>query len=168
MHQWGMRSPRIVFLTDLPLELEHAPVSRLYHLASICAGRGMDAELIGCESPSRLQSDAFTITALPVKSPGKSQALVPFRQEVGRALKQADAVVVRGYFIASWVLGAARRQQVPLRMLDFHGSTWREKAGKPLVRSVSKWLEQRSFMAATHILSVSKGCAGDGGGAHRV
>ena len=72
---------------------------------------------------------------------------------------RCDAVVVRGYFVAFWILRFAVRKKLKVRILDFHGSSWREKANRSIVRMLSKYMEVTSFRNATHILSVSRGCA---------
>jgi len=154
-----MPGRRIVFITDLPLELEFAPVSRLFHLARICAANGADVQLLGCRSNSGLSDKLVDVVHLPIPSPGKGQARVPFNPVVRRAVADADAVVVRGYFVAFWILRFAVRKKLKVRILDFHGSSWLEKANRSIVRMLSKYMEVTSFRNATHILSVSRGCA---------
>ena len=152
-----MLGRRIVFITDLPLELEFAPVSRLVHLARCASADGFEIELIGCQGSPELVSEEFDITHLPIRSPGKSQAQVPFRREVRRSIKAADAVVVRGYWVAFFTLLLSAWYRVPVRILDFHGSTWREKKKYSLLSMMTRLMEANSFVWATHIVAVSRG-----------
>ena len=153
-----MRQLRLVFFTDLPLEPEHAPVSRLLNLARICADSAMKVTVVGCRSDQVMTCKGVSLVAVPIASPGKTQAFVPFHASVRAAVRSADGVVVRGYWLSFFVLLQAWIRRNPLRVLDFHGSTWRENGNHPLRCLISWFLETISLRMATHILSVSEGC----------
>jgi glycosyltransferase involved in cell wall biosynthesis len=148
----------ILFLTDLPAEDESAPVSRLVNLAAISASKGLAVEVVGSHSDRPATHEAVPVRALPINARGKHQSLFPFRKVVRRAIREADGLVVRGYWVGYFALRLARASGMRIRILDFHGRT-RLELGDSLAGRIADRMERASFKLATHILVVSEGVA---------
>jgi glycosyltransferase involved in cell wall biosynthesis len=149
---------KLLFLTDLPAEDESAPVSRLVNLAAISISKGLAVEVVGSHSDRPATHDSVRVRALPINSGRKHQALFPFRKVVRRAIREADGLVVRGYWIGYFALRLARTSGMRIRILDFHGRT-RLEQGDSLAGRIADRMERASFKLATHILVVSEGVA---------
>ena len=152
---------RILLLTDFPPEQEFAPVSRLFHLAELLREQGHAVSLFGSYSGHPHEVNGVSVTALPYCGRGKQQSIFPFRPGVRAAIRESDAVIVRGYWLAFFVLLYAWLLRKPRRLFDFHGSTWREVRDQPVYRVLSRCMEAISFRTATDILAVSEGIAGE-------
>jgi len=148
----------ILFLTDLPAEDESAPVSRLVNLAVVSTSKGHAVEVVGSQSKCPATHDTVRVRALPINASGKNQALFPFRKVVRQAIREADGLVVRGYWIGYFALRLARASGMRIRILDFHGRTQLEQ-GNSLAGRIADRMERAAFKLATHILVVSEGVA---------
>ena len=146
----------LALFTDLPLRIEHAPVSRLVNIGRVAAEEGWSVSLTGVEATPDIDKLPIRVCAV-ARNPNGRTVINPFNAVIRRAVSSAGAVVVRGYWLGFFVLAMAWFRGVPLRMFDFHGSTWREVRDRPFYAALSWGMESIAFSLATHVLTVSEG-----------
>ncbi len=151
---------KVLLLTDCPPVWNLAPASRLLCLAREIARDEHRVRVLGSRTDTPATVQGVEVLALPSGARGGlRQAVFSFRRGVRDNLRWADALIVRGYWLAFWLFLSSAMQGKAIRIYDFHGFVWKEQrfCGRWARSLTTRFLEHMGLRLSSHVLCVSNG-----------